>query len=153
MITGMHHGGVYCYDIEKSIEFYESIGFRVLFRSNAMEGDKPLKMAWVKAGNDCVLELLEQDDKEPVGAASVTPNHIAMRTDDIDAFAELLKSIGADIEAGPLDPPLEFDRPLGPEDADTFTVYGDAGTKLRIMFFRGPSGERFEVVQDDIGAL
>ena len=153
MITGMHHGGVYCLDIEESISFYESLGFRVMFRSNAMEGDKPLKMAWVKAADDCIIELLEQDDKEPVKAASITPNHIAMRTDDIDAFAAHLQELGIEIEAGPLDPPLEFDRPLAPEDASTFVKYGDAGAQLRIMFFRGPSGERFEAVQDNIGAL
>ena len=153
MITGMHHGGVYCFDIEESIKFYESIGFRVMFRSDAMEGDKPLKMAWVKSGNDCVLELLEQADKDPVRASAITPNHIAMRTDDIEDFAALLIRLGVEIEAGPLDPPLEFDRPLAPEDGDTFEKYGDAGTQLRIMFFRGPAGERFEVVQDNIGAL
>ena len=30
---------------------------------------------------------------------------------------------------------------------------GDAGTQLRIMFFRGPGGERFEVLQDNIKPL
>jgi len=32
-------------------------------------------------------------------------------------------------------------------------MLGDGGAQLRIMFFRGPGGERFEVVQDNIGAL
>lgn len=59
---------------------------------------------------------------------------------------------GIAIEAGPFDPPLEFDRPLGADD-DLFTVFGDAGTQLRIMFFRGPGGERFEVLQDNIKPL
>ena len=48
---------------------------------------------------------------------------------------------------------MEFDRPLADEDSDVFTVSGAAGTQLRIMFFRGPGGERFEVVQDNIKAL
>lgn len=153
MITSMHHAGVYCNDLEESLRFYEMIGFRLLFRTDAMEGDKPLKMAWVKIGTDAVFELIEQEDKSVVPAAGQTPNHIALRTDDIEAFAEMLKGHGVAIEAGPLDPPLAFDRPLSAEDAATFTTYGDGGAQLKIMFFRGPSFERFEVVQDNIAAL
>ena len=153
MITGVHHGGIYCSDLEESIRFYESIGLRLHFKANAMEGDKPLKMAWIKAGVDAVFELLEQEDKSVIAAAGKTPNHIALRTDDIEEFAALLRKKGIAIEAGPLDPPLEFDRPLGPQDAATFVTYGDAGAQLKIMFFRGPNFERFEVVQDNIAAL
>ena len=153
MITGMHHAGVYCNDLEESLRFYEMIGFKLLFRTDAMEGDKPLKMAWVKIGTDAVFELIEQEDKSVVPAAGQTPSHIALRTDDIEAFAEMLKRHGVAIEAGPLDPPLAFDRPLSEEDAATFTTYGDGGAQLKIMFFRGPSFERFEVVQDNIAAL
>lgn len=48
---------------------------------------------------------------------------------------------------------MAFDRPLGPDDSDIFTEYGEKGARLRILFFRGPGGERFEVMQDNIGAL
>lgn len=153
MITGMHHAGIYCNDLEESLRFYETLGFKLLFKTNAMEGDKPLKMAWVKIGADAVFELIEQEDKSVIPAAGKTPNHIALRTDDIEAFARLLKDNDIEIEAGPLDPPLEFDRPLDAEDAATFVTYGNAGAQLKIMFFRGPSFERFEVVQDNIAAL
>jgi hypothetical protein len=71
----------------------------------------------------------------------------------MDAFVAHLGEKGIAIEAGPFDPPLEFDRPLSEEDDDVFVKYGDAGTQLRIMFFRGPGGERFEVLQDNIAAL
>ena len=121
MELGFQHVGVYCRNIDESIAFYEDVfGCRLLFRSDAMEGDKPLKMAWIK-GMGIVFELLECEDKS--------------------------------IEAGPFDPPLEFDRPLADGDSDVFATYGTAGTQLRIMFFRGPGGERFEVVQDNIKAL
>ena len=70
MLKNMHHGGVYCHDIDETVRWYEDLGFRVLFRANAMEGDKPLKMAWIKAGDDVVLELLEQEDKSTVDAAA-----------------------------------------------------------------------------------
>lgn len=153
MLKNMHHGGVYCHDIDETVRWYEDLGFRVLFRANAMEGDKPLKMAWIKAGEDVVLELLEQEDKSTVDAAARTQNHIAMRVDDIEAFAGRLGELGTAIEAGPFATTLEFDRPLAQEDAATFTEFGPAGLNLKIMFFRGINGERFEVVQDDLGAL
>ncbi len=147
------HAGVYCRDIDESVAFYEKVfGCRLMFRSDAMEGDKPLKMAWIK-GAGYVLELLESEDKSTCDAAASCLNHLAIRVSDMDEFVARLVSLGIAIEAGPFDPPLAFDRPLSDEDADVFTTYGDAGAQLRILFFRGPSGERFEIVQDNIAAL
>ena len=147
------HIGVYCRDIDESIAFYEDVfGCKLLFRANAMEGDKPLKQAWVR-GVGTVFELLETEDKSSCDAADNALNHVALRINDMDEFVAHLQAKGIAIEAGPFDPPLEFDRPLGAEDSDIFTTYGDAGAQLKIMFFRGPGGERFEVVQDNIAAL
>lgn len=149
----LQHAGIYCRDIDESIAFYQDVfGCRLLFRSDAMEGDKPLKMAWMK-GLGTAFELLECEDKSTCDAAAGDLNHLALRVADMDAFVAFLNEKGVAIEAGPFDPPLEFDRPLGPQDAELFTTYGDAGTQLRIMFFRGPGGERFEVLQDNIAAL
>ena len=153
MELGFQHVGVYCRDIEESIKFYEEIfGCKLLLKSDAMEGDKPLKMAWIK-GSGVVLELLECDDKSTCDAAAKCLNHLALRVPDMDEFVAHLNEKGIAIEAGPFDPPLEFDRPLDAEDDDVFVKCGDAGAQLRIMFFRGPGGERFEVVQDNIAAL
>lgn len=147
------HVGVYCRDIEESISFYEEIfGCRVLFRADAMEGDKPLKMAWIK-GMGLVFELLECEDKAACDAAEHCFNHLALRVDDMDEFVAHLNEKGVAIEAGPFDPPMEFDRPLSEADSDVFVTFGETGAQLRIMFFRGPGGERFEVVQDNIAAL
>ena len=145
----LQHAGIYCRDIDESIAFYEDVfGCRLLFRSNAMEGDKPLKMAWMR-GLGTAFELLECDDKATCDAAAGCLNHLALRVADMDAFVAHLGEKGVEIEAGPFDPPLEFDRPLGADD-DLFAVCGAGGTQLRIMFFRGPGGERFEVLQDNI---
>lgn len=153
MELGFHHVGVYCRDIEESLAFYEDVfGFRLLFRSDALEGDKPLKMAWIKRG-DLIFELLECEDKSTCTAAANCLNHLALRVGDMDEFVVRLGEKGIAIEAGPFDPPMEFDRPLADEDSNVFTVCGNAGAQLRIMFFRGPGGERFEVVQDNIKAL
>ena len=80
-------------------------------------------------------------------------NHLAFRVDDMDEFVSFLAEKGIEVEAGPFNPPLAFDRPLGEEDDDLFKVYGDGGLQVKIMFFRGPSGERFEVLEDDIAGL
>lgn len=149
-----HHEGVYCMDIDESIGFYTDVlGFRHLFSTETMEGDKPLKMAWVKSNDGVIIELLEQEDKAPVEAAKKSLNHFAVRVPDMDDIVARLNERGVAIEAGPFDALCPFDRPLGDDDSDVFTVYGDGGAKLKIMFFRGPGGERIEAVQDNIGAL
>lgn len=149
-----HHIGAYCDDIEESIDFYvDVLGFRHLFSTETMEGDKPLKMAWVKSDDGVVIELLEQEDKATVAAAQACLNHFAVRVPDMDEIVARLNERGVAIEAGPFDALCPFDRPLGEADSDVFTVYGDGGAKLKIMFFRGPGGERIEAVQDNIGAL
>lgn len=154
MKNNFQHTGIYCQNIDESIDFYTNkLGFKLLFRSDAMEGDKPLKMAWIKGFDNVVIELLELEDKSTIEAARNCLNHTAIRTDDMDAFVKLLNDEGIEIEAGPFDPPLEFSQPLDDEDSEVFHTYGDKGTQLRIMFFRGPGGERFEVLQDNIEPL
>lgn len=151
MLKSMHHGGIYCADIDETIRWYENLGFDLLFRTQAMEGDKPLKMAWIKAGDDIIFELLEQEDKSTLEGAAKTQNHIALRVSDMDAFAQKLNELSIPIEAGPFATTIEFDRPF--DDDAIFTEYGENGLNLKIMFFRGINGERFEVVQDDLGPL
>ena len=153
MESVFHHAGIYCRDIEESITFYEDVlGCRLLFRSDALEGDKPLKMAWAMRG-DLVFELLECEDKRTCEAAANCLNHVALRVDDMDGFVAHLGEKGVAVEAGPFDPLLEFDRPLAGDDADVVVVCGEGGAQLKIMFFRGPGGERFEAVQDNLRAL
>ncbi len=154
MKIGMHHSGIYCRDIDESIAFYvDLLSFKHLFSTMAMEGDKPLKMAWLKSSDGVVIELLEQEDKTPLEATAKSLNHVAIRVESMDEIVKTLGEKGIEIEAGPFDALCEFDRPLGAEDNDIFTTYGDGGAKLKIMFFRGPGNERIEAVQDDIGAL
>ncbi len=149
-----HHAGVYCNNIDESIAFYTDVlDFHHLFSTETMEGDKPLKMAWVKSDGGVVIELLEQQDKATIQAAQQCLNHVAVRVDSMDEIVKRLSEHGIAIEAGPFDALCPFDRPLGEQDSDIFQVYGDGGTRLVIMFFRGPGGERIEAVQDNIGAI
>ncbi len=151
MLKNLHHGGIYCNNIDETILWYENLGFELLFKTQAMEGDKPLYMAWIKAGDNIILELLEQEDKETLKGAASTQNHISFRVDSMEAFEQKLNELSIPIEAGPFATSIEFDRQL--DDSTIFSAYGDKGLNLIIMFFRGINGERFEVVQDNIGAL
>ena len=149
-----HHQGVYCKDINESIEWYcKVLGFRHLFSTETMEGDKPLLMAWIKNEGGIVIELLETADKSCVEANAGSLNHLAVRVENMDEFVAHLKENGVAIEAGPFDALCPFDRPLGEEDDDVFQVYGNGGAHLKIMFFRGPGNERIEAVRDDIAPI
>lgn len=146
-----HHQGVYCKDINESIDWYcQKLGFRHLFSTETMEGDKPLKMAWIKNGGGIIIELLETADKSCVEANATALNHLAVRVENMDEFVAHLKANNIPIEAGPFDALCPFDRPLSAEDDDIFQVYGNGGAHLKIMFFRGPGNERIEAVQDNI---
>lgn len=148
------HVGVYCRDIDESIKFYvDTLGFDHLYSTEAVEGDKPLKMAWLRSDGGLVIELLEQFDKSTIDATANCLNHIAIRTTDMDAFVKHLKDHGVEIEAGPFDNDMLFDHPLSEDEQEIFTTCGADGCKIKIMFFRGPGNERFEVVQDNIAKL
>ena len=153
MELSTQHSGIYCRDIEASIAFYADVlGFELLFESLAMEGDNPLKMAWMRHPGGTVVELLEQEDKTPLEAAAVSLNHLAFRVPDMDAAVAHLLEHGVEMEAGPFDPPLDFDRPCDLE-GEVFETCSAKGLNMRIAFFRGPGSERFELVQDNISGL
>lgn len=154
MNIGLQHYGIYCRDIDESLAFYtEVLEFTHLFSTSAMEGDKPLKMAWLKSNDGVVVELLEQEDKTPLDATALCLNHVAMRVHDMDDMVARLEEHGIAIEAGPFSTLCEFNHPIDPAGSDVFKVYGDGGLKMKIMFFRGPGNERIEAVQDNIAPL
>lgn len=154
MNISLQHNGIYCKDINESIKFYEEVlGFEHLFSTEAIEGDKPLKMAWIKNKDGVIIELLEQFDKKHIDMTAGALNHIALRVDDMDAMVNLLNEHGIAIEAGPFDAEVSFDRDVEGKVDEIFKAYGPKGLKVRIMFFRGPGNERFEAMQDNIGPL
>jgi catechol 2,3-dioxygenase-like lactoylglutathione lyase family enzyme len=154
MITGLHHAGIYCKDIEESIEFYTKVlGFRLVFQCDAMEGDKPLQIAFIRHDSGFCIELLEQVDKSSMESILKSPNHLALRTDDADAMAEVLKKQNVTFECEPFTAPMKFKQPLHTGDLDVFKKTSQAGTQVRIFFFRGPNNERIEIMADNVGSL
>jgi len=147
------HYGVYSDDLETSIQFYtEVLGFELLFTALADEAGIPLKMAWVRNDSGIVVELLEYESYNAAAGAIGCRNHIALRTADMEATVAELKEAGVEMECEPFTAPLDFGKKLPEQYADTFTACGETDVKLKVAFFRGPFGERFELMQDDLGA-
>ena len=154
MEVSTQHYGVYTDDLDVSLEFYtETLGFDHLFTAFADEDGIPLKMAWIQNKLGIVIELLEQENYNAAAAAVGCRNHIALRTADMEATVAELKKKGVVMECEPFTAPLEFDRPLLAPHADVFVDCGESNVKLKVAFFRGPFGERFELMQDDLGAV
>jgi hypothetical protein len=82
-----------------------------------------------------------------------SPNHLALRTDDADAMAEVLKKQNVTLECEPFTAPMKFKQPLHTGDLDVFKKTSQAGTQVRIFFFRGPNNERIEIMADNVGSL
>lgn len=148
------HNGIYCRDIAEAVRFYEDVlEFKLLYKTVALEGDKPLHMAWLRNAAGVVVELLEQQDKTPLDHTRGSLNHLAFRVDSVDRFAGRLQANGIPIEAGPFEADMLFDRTLTEAERAIFSISGEKGLKMKIMFFRGPGNERFEVVEDNIAPL
>jgi catechol 2,3-dioxygenase-like lactoylglutathione lyase family enzyme len=151
MDISTQHYGIYCDDLQKSVEFYESVlGFKTLFKADADEDGVPLAMAWIKHPNGIVIELLALEGYNPKAAAGNDRNHIALRVSDMQSTVSAIKAAGIEMEVEPFDTALEFDRDI---DKSVYVKCSDAGVTLKVAFFRGPSGERFELMQDNIGGL
>jgi len=153
MELGTQHYGVYSDDLDKSLEFYrEVLGFKRLFTAYADEDGIPLKMAWIRNDYGVIIELLQQGDYLALDPAANCRNHIALRTADMDATVAELMGKGIVMEAGPFAATLDFDQEIPEAYRDTFVASGTDDVMLKVAFFRGPYGERFELMQDNLGA-
>jgi catechol 2,3-dioxygenase-like lactoylglutathione lyase family enzyme len=142
LFTGYSHIGIYVTDREKAIEFYEKVlDFELLFRvDNESDG---LLIAMLKLGN-CFIEVLETPAEigvlpsqcardNIVPSAGSTSNHVGITVTDIEKAMERVRSFGYEFESrGPYDVPC----------------FGSESLDLKVVFFRGPNGERIELFQE-----
>ncbi len=116
-----------CYrigDIDRSIAFYEKLGFEVAGRMPI--GDEAINIFMNLPGENPVLELTYNHGV--TGYEHGTGyNHIALAVDDLDATIEQLSAAGVEPEKPPY-------RPGGRTEGH------------RICFFRDPDGYRIEIV-------
>lgn len=124
-ITGVHHiclkaAGRAAW--ERAVAFYSQVLGCPLVRS---WGEGSGSSAMLDMGN-CLLEIFaDADGPLPSGVY----RHIAFRTDDVDAAAQLVRRAGCPVALEPTD------KILG-------------GAPVRIAFCRGPLGESIEFFQE-----
>ena len=120
---GLGHIAIYTKDLEESIAFYTKIGGTVLDRC-----EKPGKRLALVDFGGVTLELLQFGAGTPEQEGVIS--HFAVAVDDVDAAAAALEQMGVDT----------FESPATVRMPDTF-----GGLDNR--FFRGPDGERIELLK------
>jgi lactoylglutathione lyase len=116
-----------CYrigDIDRSVAFYEKLGFEVAGRMPI--GDEAINVFMNLPGEAPVLELTYNHGVTEYEHGTGY-NHIALAVDDLDATIEGLAAAGIDPEKPPY-------RPGGRTEGH------------RICFFRDPDGYRIELI-------
>ena len=125
-INGLAHICVYTRDMSKSLVFYtDTLGFEVVHRTRL---DSGFGFAMVRRGS-CIIELLEPEDVNKVKPRTGgVIDHVALEVKDINTVFAKLKAKG-----------VSFFTPI----IDDPNLMGG----VRIAFFRGPSGESFELFE------
>ena len=123
-IDGIHHLGLYVKDEQKSLEFYEKLGGKVI-HSFPM-GDSGKTIYLVDLGNNAVIEIIPRGNGEEETNAHWA--HLALRADDAKAYYDLAIKAGAVSH-------------IEPKDVNLGTM---AAT---IAFVKGPDSEIVEFFQ------
>lgn len=107
LFKSLFHVTLFVNDIKKTIDFYEKLGFEVIFGISEKEGDEPWNY-YMKIANGQYLEL------QPVNAPNPFPHpekatyyknqtawHYALETDDMDLMISTLLERGIPLYFGP----------------------------------------------------
>jgi glyoxylase I family protein len=124
---GFHHLSMKVKNLEKSMKFYEALGFveRVSW------GEAAKKTVLVDTGDHNYFEI-SQGDSGQVCVEGVF-KHVALRVDDCQAALERARKAGAEVTVEMRDVTLKSEKPI----------------KIRIAFFKGPDGELIELFEND----
>jgi catechol 2,3-dioxygenase-like lactoylglutathione lyase family enzyme len=125
-INGLAHICVFTSDMSKALVFYtDTLGFEVVHRTHL---DSGYGFGIVRRGS-CIIELLQPDDVNKVKSRTTGPiDHIALEVKDINTVVAQLKAKG-----------VSFSTPI----IDDPNLMGG----VRIAFFKGTSGEVFELFE------
>lgn len=117
-LVGLEHVGVPTADIEKTIAFYESLGFTVALRTSIPGGGK---VAFLQLGN-VMIETYESDD---VAGKPGAIDHLALKARDIEAAFKAVKALGYEM----VNDEIEF-LPFWENGVRFFTFYGPNREKI-----------------------
>ncbi|WP_191561061.1 VOC family protein [Metabacillus idriensis] len=119
-IKGFEHVGIQVKDIEKSIEFYQTV-VGLQFIDRFLHTDKKMKLAFLGIDDSIIVELIEGYNPDLPEEGKV--HHVAFKVSEIEGEKERLRELQA-----------EF-------------IYEDISTLpngAKYLFFRGPDGEWIE---------
>jgi catechol 2,3-dioxygenase-like lactoylglutathione lyase family enzyme len=122
-ITGLDHVGLQTKEINKSVAFYEDLGFKKIYET-LYEGTIPVVYLEQKG---VVVEILETADVAEIPGPI---NHITLNTDDVAAAYETAKQKGLTITD---------------DGVIHFLPFWENGFKYFML--EGPSKERIEIGQ------
>jgi catechol 2,3-dioxygenase-like lactoylglutathione lyase family enzyme len=123
---GFHHLSMKVKNMEKSIKFYEALGFveRVSW------GEAARRTILLDTGDHNYFEI-SQGDPGQVNGEGVF-KHIALRVDDCQAAIERARKAGAEVTVETREATLKSEKPI----------------QIRIAFFKGPDGELIELFEN-----
>ena len=123
---GFHHLSMKVKDLEKSVEFYTSLGFveRVSW------GEAPKRTVLLDTGDHNYFEISQGDPTRSTGRAF---SNISLRVDDCEAALATARKTGAEVTVETRDVTLKSSIPI----------------QIRIAFFKGPDGELVELFQNE----
>ena len=128
-IIGQTHIGIFVSDLDRSCDFYHDVlQFEVLWKGELDDPEGPVKVAELK-NNDLILELVRLYNYENRPHPG-TVDHIAVKTDDVYAEFQRMKSLGY--------------QPLSEDVVVDEAIFGRGG---KWFFILGPDGERIEIAQ------
>lgn len=150
-ITGLVHANINCSDYDRSLRFYEALGFREFWRvpeTNTLEvaaavGMPPYRvkgalLALEGANPPVVIDLLQWLDPHDAEAPYPHLYHLgiarlALATDDLDGDMRRLEAAGAEFLSEPAQMPA------------------GSGSRARFVCFRDPDGTVLELVENPQG--
>ena len=124
---GFHHLSMKVKNLEKSIKFYEALGFI----EKVSWGEAAKKTVLLDTGDHNYFEI-SQGDPEQEFVEGVF-KHVALRVDDCQAALERVRKAGAEVTVETREVTLKSEKPI----------------QIRIAFFKGPDGELIELFENE----
>lgn len=136
LVLRQHHVAFFVGNLEESIAFYEELfGFRLCFTGHVEAANEDVAMLKLK---DMVLELLS--------VPGLTTEQLRRNCLNTNTHVSFMVTDVAEAKAR-----LEDDPRVTFEEADIRVVPNIGPMDLLVTFFRGPNGERIELLQDKNG--
>jgi glyoxylase I family protein len=123
---GFHHLSFKAKNLEKTVKFYEALGF--VERISWGEGAK--RTVLLDTGDHNYFEISQGDPDQANGEGDF--KHVALRVDDCKAAIEAARKAGAEVTVETREVTLKSAKPI----------------PIRIAFFKGPDWELIELFEN-----